>query len=161
MYGIKKMKRRNPPTPLSIIRTLHKVTLSSCGLLALALGLIGVVLPLLPTTPFLLLAAFCFFHGSTRLHSWLESQPWVGKQLRLWREQRAISKTVKLISITYLWLAISITIGFFVTQTWHYLLLLAVAISATLYIMRLKTLAAESNSKRCDCQRTGNKLPLG
>ena len=154
------MRKCNSPTPLSITRNLHKVVLSSCGLLALALGLIGVVLPLLPTTPFLLLAAFCFFHGSTRLHSRLESHPWVGSQLGLWREQRAVSRAVKLISITYLWLAISITIGFFVTQTWHYLLL-TVAISVTLYIMSLKTLAAERSNKRRDCQRTGDKLPLG
>ncbi len=146
--SIKKMKRRNPPTPLSITRNLHKVVLSSCGLLALALGLIGVVLPLLPTTPFLLLAAFCFFHGSARLHSWLESHPWVGKQLRLWREQRAISRIVKLTAITYLWLTISISIGFFVTQTWHYSLLLVLAIGVTLYIMSLKTLTAESGKKQ-------------
>ena len=142
------MKRRNLLIPSSITRTLHKVTLSACGLLALALGLIGVVLPLLPTTPFLLLAAFCFFHGSARLHCWLESHPWMGKQLRLWREQRAISRTVKLSAIIYLWLTISISIGFFVTQTWHYSLLLAVATSVTLYILNLKTLAVENGKQQ-------------
>jgi len=141
------MKRRNSPIPLSITRILHKVTLSACGLLALALGLIGVVLPLLPTTPFLLLAAFCFFHGSARLHGWLESHPWMGKQLRLWREQRAISKTVKLSAITYLWLTISISLGFFVTQAWHCSLLLAVAIIVTLYILNLKTLPVENGKQ--------------
>ena len=119
--------------------------LSACGLLALVLGLVGVVLPLLPTTPFLLLAAFCFFHGSTRLHRWLESRPWIGEQLRLWHEQRAVSKPVKLAALIYLWLAIGITVGFFVAETFYRLLLLFVAAGVTLHLLRLKTLPAETD----------------
>jgi uncharacterized membrane protein YbaN (DUF454 family) len=130
---------------LTFTRTLRKVLLSACGLLALVLGLVGVVLPLLPTTPFLLLAAFCFFHGSTRLHRWLESRPWIGEQLRLWHEQRAVSKSVKLAALIYLWLAIGITVGFFVTETFYRLLLLFVAAGVTLHLLRLKTLPAETD----------------
>ena len=130
---------------LTFTRRLRKVLLSACGLLALVLGLVGVVLPLLPTTPFLLLAAFCFFHGSARLHHWLESRPWVGEQLRLWHEQRAVSKPVKLAALIYLWLAIGITVGFFVAETFYRLLLLFVAAGVTLHLLRLKTLPAETD----------------
>ena len=130
---------------LTFTRRLREVLLSACGLLALVLGLVGVVLPLLPTTPFLLLAAFCFFHGSTRLHRWLESRPWIGEQLRLWHEQRAVSKPVKLVALIYLWLAIGITVGFFVAETFYRLLLLFVAAGVTLHLLRLKTLPAETD----------------
>jgi len=139
------MTDRSPQTSLSITRRLRKVLLSACGLLALVLGLVGVVLPLLPTTPFLLLAAFCFFHGSTRLHRWLESRPWIGEQLRLWHEQRAVSKSVKLAALIYLWLAIGITVSFFVAETFYRLLLLFVAAGVTLHLLRLKTLPAETD----------------
>jgi len=139
------MTNHSPQSSLFTTRTLHKLLFSACGLLALLLGLVGVVLPLLPTTPFLLLAAFCFFHGSTRLHRWLESSPWIGEQLRLWREQRAVSATTRRAALVYLWLAIGITVCCFVNETLYRLLLLVVAVGVTLHLLRLKTLSAETS----------------
>ncbi len=120
--------------------TTQKILLSSCGLLALLLGLLGAVLPLLPSTPFLLLAALCFYHGSTRLHNWIESLPWVGKQLALWREQRAVTIAVKRVALIYLWVVISASSIFYLTDTIHRLLLLTIAIAVTVHLLRLKTL---------------------
>ncbi|AVT49222.1 YbaN family protein [Shewanella baltica] len=65
------------------------------GLTALALGLLGIVLPLLPTVPFILLAAFCFARSSERLHHWLMTHPWFADPLTQWQEQRAMRKGLK------------------------------------------------------------------
>lgn len=65
------------------------------GLLAVALGVIGVVLPVLPTTPFMLLAAGCFAKSSPRLHGWLVAHPLFGPPLRNWAERGAIAPGAK------------------------------------------------------------------
>ena len=65
------------------------------GLTALALGLLGIVLPLLPTVPFILLAAFCFARSSERLHHWLMTHPWFADASTQWQEQRAMRKGLK------------------------------------------------------------------
>lgn len=65
------------------------------GLIAFALGVIGAFLPLLPTVPFLLLAAFCFARSSERLHHWLLSHPKFGKSIVDWNERGAISRQAK------------------------------------------------------------------
>ncbi|CUK09490.1 YbaN family protein [Shimia thalassica] len=83
------------------------------GLLALALGTIGIVAPLLPTVPFLLLAAFCFSKSSERLHNWLLSHPTFGPPIADWNERGAISlaaKRLATISIVVVF-GISIAIG--------------------------------------------------
>ena len=65
------------------------------GMISLSLGLAGIPLPLLPTTPFLILAAFCFSRGSARLHDWLVGHPRLGPPVRQWREHGAISRRGK------------------------------------------------------------------
>jgi uncharacterized membrane protein YbaN (DUF454 family) len=65
------------------------------GVLALGLGLIGLALPLLPTVPFLLLAAFCFARSSEPLHRWLLDHPRLGPPIRDWEERGAIGRRAK------------------------------------------------------------------
>ena len=65
------------------------------GSLALAFGTVGIFLPLLPTVPFLLLAAFCFARGSERLHNWLLSHPVFGPPIENWRDRGAIGRRAK------------------------------------------------------------------
>ena len=65
------------------------------GFFSLAAGIVGIVVPLLPTTPFLLLAAFCFARGSEKLHNWLVHHPRLGPPIRDWQAHGAISRRAK------------------------------------------------------------------
>ncbi len=69
------------------------------GAVSLLLALIGIPLPLLPTTPFLILSAYCFSRGSERLHDWLVTHPRFGPPIRLWAEHRAISRKGKVLAM--------------------------------------------------------------
>ena len=75
-------------TPLRFI-------LLATGWVSLALGIIGIFLPLLPTTPFVLLSAYCFSKSSPRLHQWLVNQPRLGPMIRNWEQQGSISQNAK------------------------------------------------------------------
>ncbi len=72
-----------------------KALLAVCGVVSLLLGLIGIVLPLLPTVPFLLLSAFCFARSSEWLHHWLITHPRLGPPILEWQTRGAISKRGK------------------------------------------------------------------
>ena len=69
------------------------------GCLSLALGALGIFVPLLPTTPFLLLAAFAFANSSDRLHQWLLDHNLFGPLIDNWRQHRAISRRAKIVSV--------------------------------------------------------------
>lgn len=80
------------------------------GGIALGIGVVGVVVPLLPTTPFLILAAYCFSRGSRRLHAWLIGHRTFGPPIRDWREHRAISRKAKFSAMVAIVLIFSLSI---------------------------------------------------
>lgn len=71
----------------------------AAGLVSLAFGIAGVVLPILPTTPFMILSAFCFARGSVRLHRWLTTHPRFGPAIDDWTRHRAISMRAKRLAV--------------------------------------------------------------
>ncbi|WP_244316245.1 YbaN family protein [Paenibacillus brasilensis] len=84
---------------LSIGRNTVKPIYVTLGFLFLALGVIGVVVPLLPTTPFLLLATFCFMRGSERLHQWFSNTSLYHKHLESFVQTRSLKLSTKIISL--------------------------------------------------------------
>ena len=75
----------------------------------MAMGLIGIALPLLPTTPFLLLAAICFSKGSEQIYCWLINHPTLGPSIINWREKRAITRRSKIIATVSMLVLLVIT----------------------------------------------------
>jgi len=77
----------------------RRLLLIAVGLLALVLGLVGVVVPGLPTTPFVLLAAACFVRASPTLHRWLLNHPWLGPPLRDWETHRSLTRRTRWVAL--------------------------------------------------------------
>jgi uncharacterized protein len=80
------------------------------GTIALALGLIGVVLPGLPTTPFILLSAACYARASPRLHAWLLNHRWMGPMLRDWERDRSLTRRTKALAVGSMLLMVGISV---------------------------------------------------
>lgn len=113
------------------------------GSIALALGIIGVFLPLLPTTPFLLLAAALYFRSSQRLYNWLLNHPHLGVYIRNFREHRAIPMRVKIVSVTLVWITLLNCALFIAEMWWLRLFFILLATAITVHILRFKTLKKE------------------
>lgn len=109
------------------------------GSVSLLLGVIGIFVPLLPTTPFLLLASACYLRGSRRMHAWLLSHGQLGAYIRAFEEGRGIPRRAKLIAITTLWISIAFAVEF-VGHPIAAVGLIAVAAAVTIYLLRLPTL---------------------
>jgi uncharacterized membrane protein YbaN (DUF454 family) len=79
------------------------------GLISFAMGFVGIFVPLLPTTVFMLIAAFCFARGSNRLNDWLVNHPRFGPPIRLWRKYGAITMPAKRLAVLTMALSVVIT----------------------------------------------------
>lgn len=102
----------------------------AAGLVSLALGGIGVILPLLPTVPFMILAAFCFANSSPRLESWLVEHPVFGVHIKNWRDRRAITRRGKWAATVAF--AVSCVLAFlFVELPWNLIPIAAALISGS------------------------------
>lgn len=118
-----------------------KIVLTIIGLLSLGLGVAGIFLPLLPTTPLLLLAAWCFIRSSSRLYDWLLNHPYLGEYIRNFRENKAISLRVKVVSVAMIWLTIGYCIVAVVEEYWWaQVAMLALAVAITWHILSYATL---------------------
>jgi hypothetical protein len=109
------------------------------GFVSVGLGILGVVLPILPTTPFLLLAAACFAHSSERFYVWLLTNRVFGSYIRDWRENRGLTIPVKLWVIFVLAVTMGISVVFFVPVPAVKVVLILIGLGISAYIWRLPT----------------------
>jgi uncharacterized protein len=108
------------------------------GTIFLGLGSIGIVLPVLPTTPFLLLAAACYMRGSERMHRWLLNNRWFGSYIRNYREGKGISAKGKIFSISTLWITICLS-AFLIDMAHVQILLFIIAIAVSMHLIMVPT----------------------
>lgn len=104
------------------------------------LGIIGMFVPILPTTPFLLLAAACYARSSDRFLNWLLNNRYFGAYIRNYREGRGMPRSTKILTLSALWLTLGMSAAFATSAFWLRLLLALVGVGVTLHLLRLKTL---------------------
>ena len=109
------------------------------GTLCVALGVLGMFLPVLPTTPFLLLAATCYARSSERFYHWLMTNRWCGEYIRNYREGIGIPLKQKALTILLLWLTIGSTAWLAISQWWVRWILLGIAVGVTIHLVKAKT----------------------
>ena len=112
----------------------------SGGTFFVGLGIIGIFLPLLPTTPFLLLAAACYARGSKRFYNWLLNNRWFGNYIKNYREGKGIPLKTKILSISLLWATIGYSTFFVVDIFLIRVCLILIAIAVSAHIISIRTL---------------------
>lgn len=112
-----------------------KTSLNVLGGIAVVLAILGVFLPLLPTTPFLLLASACFARGSTRMHRWLLGNKLFGEYIRNFEQGKGMPPKAKVSALTLLWASLAFSI-FQVNNIALKAMLIAIGIGVTIYLVR-------------------------
>jgi uncharacterized membrane protein YbaN (DUF454 family) len=114
-----------------------RALLFGAGLLSVALAAVGVFLPILPTTPFLLLAAWCFLRSSARMHRWILASPVFGPYVREWRERRTVPREAKLKAIALVVASFAVSVGLVVQQPVPRALLALLGVGLVVFLARL------------------------
>ncbi|MGE3773885.1 MAG: YbaN family protein [Gammaproteobacteria bacterium] len=109
----------------------------SCGFACVALGIAGIFLPLLPTTPFMLLAAACFARSSERFHAWLLAHPLFGSTVREWEEHRSVRRRTKWIAILTMAITLTLSTVLFVPYRPAQFALALFGVAMAVYMWRL------------------------
>ena len=108
------------------------------GTISLILGIIGIVLPILPTTPFLLLAAACYARSSEKFYNWLLNNRILGSYIRNYIEGRGMPIKVKIFTISMLWITILISAFLIIQIFWIRIVLIIIAIAVTIHIILIR-----------------------
>lgn len=132
-YCIKKNDKRQ------ITSNLSRRVLIIAGSFFVGLGILGIFLPLLPTTPFLLLAAACYVRASERFYNWLLNNKWLGNYIKNYREGKGIPLKGKVLSISLLWITIGYSVVFVVHIFLVRIILILIAIGVTIHILYIRT----------------------
>ena len=122
-----------------ITSNLSRQVLIIAGSFFVGLGILGIFLPLLPTTPFLLLAIACYARSSERFYNWLLNNKWFGNYIKNYRGGKGIPLKVKVLSISFLWITIGYSVVFVVHIFLVRIILILIAIGVTIHILSIRT----------------------
>jgi len=117
-----------------------RILLIIAGTFFVGLGIVGIFVPVLPTTPFLLLAAACYARSSQRFYSWLLNNKWFGNYIRNYLERKGVPLKVKVLTVTLLWITIGFSVAFAVQSLVARLILVLIAIGVSIHILSIRTL---------------------
>jgi len=109
------------------------------GHVCMVLALFGIILPVMPATVFLILAAACYARGSKQLHAWLLRNQWFGPPIRDWQQHRAMTLRSKVVAIVSLFVGIGVSVVFFVKAPWLRIALGFVVVAVTAIVLLIKT----------------------
>ena len=118
---------------------LMRMLFFTAGTISLILGAIGVLIPILPTTPFLLLSAACYLRSSTRMYQWLFNNRIFGEYLSNYRDGKGITLNTKIFALTLLWVTILYSALFIIVLWVVQLALFIIAIAVSVHIILLPT----------------------
>jgi len=121
-----------------MIKPIKKWLLMLLGSMAVTLGIIGVFVPVLPTTPFLLLASLCYVRSSDRMYNWLINHKIFGAYIYNYLTFRSVSKKIKIGTLIFLWISLMLSI-FIVNDLYLKILLLTIGIAVSVHLLSLKT----------------------
>ena len=117
-----------------------RIVLIIAGTLSVGIGVVGIFVPILPTTPFLLLAAACYARSSQRFYCWLLNNKWFGNYIRSYLERKGVPLKVKLLTVALLWITIGCSVAFAVQSFVFRLILVLIAVGVSVHILRIRTL---------------------
>ncbi|MDP5055473.1 MAG: YbaN family protein [Marinomonas hwangdonensis] len=117
------------------------------GWLSLITGIIGAFLPLLPTTPLVLLAAWCFSKSSERFHTWLIEHKYFGPIVRDWQSADGIPRRARNRAIIFMWVGMAISI-LIVSRFWATIGLVIIGLCVSTYLMRMPIRSEDDNTPR-------------
>ena len=119
--------------------------LLTAGTLSLGIGIVGIFLPLLPTTPFVLLAAILYARSSKRFYHWLLYNKLFGRYIRNYLSGKGIPLHTKIVSIAFLWITLGTSAIFFISMLFIRIILLLVGIGVSIHILLIPTLTVNEN----------------
>jgi len=129
----------------NIVMQIIRWLLLILGTLSLILGIIGIFVPLLPTTPFLLLTAYLYFKGSPKAYNWLIRQKHLGPYIVNYREKKIIPLRIKVYSLILMWGFVLYGVFFLIDPVWLKILLLAIISGVSVHILSFKNEGNEGN----------------
>ena len=117
------------------------------GIVSLVTGIIGAFVPLLPTVPLVLLAAYCFARSSERLHQWLLQHRYFGPIVENFQAGKGVPRKVKYRAIAIIWLSMGVSC-WIVGNFWLIVMLIAIGVGVSIYLLGLPELDHNDHSKK-------------
>jgi len=115
-----------------------RLLVNALGFLFLGIGAIGVFVPLLPTTPFILLATVCFSYSNRKFYEWLRCSPFFGAYIVNFEEKQGVPMSLKIKSIILVWVSLSLSM-IALNTLWAYILLSVIGVGVTVHLLMIRT----------------------